>query len=54
MFLKYADAVRMQDAGRDAGSSMFRSYSIAGRVHVVLMEAQAVLKAAGCDVSGLL
>ena len=54
MFLQYADAVRMQDAGRDAGPSMFRSYSIAGRVHIVLSEAAAVLKADGCDVSGLL
>jgi hypothetical protein len=54
MFLQYADAVRMQAAGRDAGPAMFRSYSIAARVHFVLTAAQPVLKAAGCDVTGLL
>jgi hypothetical protein len=54
MFLQYADAVEMQDAGKDAGPAMFRSYSIAARVHFVLTGAQAVLKAAGCDVTGLL
>jgi hypothetical protein len=54
MFLQYADAVRMREAGKDAGPHMYRAYLIGARVKGVLHDAQPQLAAVGCDVSNLL
>jgi len=54
MFLQYADAVWMREAGKDAAPDMYLAYSIGARVKDVLREARPALTAAGCDVSDLL
>lgn len=54
MFLRYADAVRLREAGKDSAPDMYRAYAIGARVKDVLREAKPALTAAGCDVSGLL
>jgi hypothetical protein len=54
MFLQYADAVRMREAGKDAGPHMYRAYLIGARVKKVLRDAQPQLVAAGCDIPELL
>ena len=54
MFLQYADAVRMREAGKDSARDMYLAYSTGARVKDVLREAQPALTAAGCDVSNLL
>ena len=54
MFLQYADAVQMREAGKDAGPHMYRAYLIGARVKEVLREAQPQLAAAGCDIPDLL
>jgi hypothetical protein len=54
MFLQYAEAVRMREAGKDSAPAMYRAYSIGARAKDVLREARPQLTAAGCDVSPLL
>ena len=54
MFLQYADAVGMREAGKDAGPAMYRAYLIGARVKEVLREAEPELAAAGCAIPDLL
>lgn len=54
MFLHYAHAVRMREAGKNSSPDMYRAYAIGARVKAVLAEARPALKAAGCDVTDLL
>jgi hypothetical protein len=54
MFLEYADAVRMREAGKDAGPHMYHAYLIGARVKEALREAKPELAAAGCNIPDLL
>ena len=55
MMVEYARAVRAQWKGTDdAGSHMFRSYSLANYGHDVLVDAEPSLERLGCSVAALL
>jgi hypothetical protein len=54
MFLQYAEAVRMREAGKDPGPHMYHAYLIGARVKEVLREAKPQLAAAGCTIPDVL
>jgi hypothetical protein len=54
MFIEYGRAIRAREAGKDASSHMYRSYSLANYAHNVLEKARPGLVGAGCQVSDLL
>jgi hypothetical protein len=54
MFMQYAKAVQAQIDGGNAGVYMGLSYTLANEVHDLLIGAQPVLAAKGCDPTRLL
>ena len=54
MFTEYGKAIRSQMRGLDAGSHMFRAYSLANYAHQELAKAEPDLRRLGCEVSALL